>query len=258
MKPDAAKTPLIHSVKNGLRIIRLFTLDRPEIGITEISQALDLPKSTVHRLVLELQQEGYLDKCADSSRYKLGLSLLTLSGVIITHMEIIREAKPVLEELTRKLGEASHIAILEDMEIIYLHKIDPPQPVPLLSSIGRSNPAVRTSAGKCILAYQSKHLVRKIYENSIRAYSADGLPDWNRFLSELKAITDQGYAVAIDQLHIGATSIGAPVKDYTGQVIAAVSVVGPTDRIPADRIPLIAEAISKAAAVVSEKLGYYD
>lgn len=258
MKPDAAKTPLIHSVKNALRIIRLFTLERPEIGITEISQALSLPKSTVHRLVLELLQEGYLDKYTDTSRYKLGLSLLTLSGVIVTHMAIIKEAKPVLEELTRKLGEASHIAILEDTEIIYLHKIEPPRPVPLLSSIGRSNPAVRTSSGKCILAYQSKHLIHKIYEHGIRAYSADSLPDWNRFWDELKVIADQGYAVAVDQLHIGATSIGAPVKDYTGQVIAAVSVVGPAERMPADRIPLMAEAIIDAAAIVSEKLGYYD
>lgn len=252
-----ARDYLIHSVKKALQILRLFTPDRPEWGITEVSSSLGLSKSTTHRLMATLTNRGYLEKNLENDRYQLGLALLTLSGVLMTHHDIYRESIPLLNRLVEQLGEAAHIGILEDRDIVYLHKVESRHPVRLLSHIGKKNPAHCSSAGKAILAYQTEENILEFLQgNPLAPYGPNTITDADAFLKDLQLVCQNGYSLAVEELHAGVASLAVPVRDYTGEVTAALNIVGPTERMTNDVIPMCIDKLKQAAAELSKKLGY--
>lgn len=247
---------LLQSVNNGFRILRLFTAEKPEWRVTEIARVLDMDKSTVSRLVITLANEDFLEKSPDSSRYRLGFSLLTLSGIITTNLEIHREALPILKDLVNQLNETAHIAILEENDIVYLHKIECKQPVRLLSHIGKRNRAFCTSSGKVILAYSSENTVEKVIKAGFTEGGPNSVTDPQTFRRQLKEVRANEYSVCIDELHEGTVSLAAPIRDYTGSVVAAVSIVGPSMRIGPDRIQEFVDALKQSGSDISRRLGF--
>ncbi len=246
---------LLHSVKNAMKILRLFSADRPKLGITEISRQLELSKSTVHRLAATLAKEGFLEKTPNRNKYQLGLSLLGLSGVMTTNTEICREAVPILEKLVDHLGEAAHVSILEGNEIVYLHKVECKHPVRLLSHIGKRNPAYCTSSGKVLLAYQNEQTVDAILEMGLKPHGPRTITDKLALKQTLSQIRDQGFDIAIDELHEGAVSLAVPVRDFTREVVAAISVVGPKQRIKEEQLTRFVEYLKSAGEKLSARLG---
>lgn len=247
---------LLHSVKNAMRILRLFSMDELELGVTEIASRLGLSKSTAHRLISTLSKKGYLEKNEANNKYYLGLAILSLTGIITTHMEIHREALPILQDLVEHVGETAHIGVLEEEDVVYLHKVECKHPVRLLSHIGKRNPAFCSSAGKVILAYQSNEVIARVVHSDLYRYGPNTITDPGKLRQNLLEIKRTGYSVSIDELHEGVVSIAAPVRDYTGEVIAAISVVGPKQRMPCGQFPHFIQNITLAAQKLSLQLGF--
>jgi IclR family KDG regulon transcriptional repressor len=248
------KTQALQSVQNGLRILKLFTQERPVWGITEIANRVQLPKSSISRLVADLAEEGFLQK--EQNKYTLGFSLLSISGVITSHLEIHRESKDILKKLVEDLGETAHISVLEGNEITYVHKIECKDPVPLFTSIGRKNPLSCTSSGKILLAFQKDNAVARIIEEGLPIMGPNSITDPDQLKAQLLQIKKQGYSICINEWDGNSVSIAAPVRDYTGDVVAAVSVAGTNERIKENKINLFLESIMKAATNISNQLGY--
>jgi IclR family transcriptional regulator, KDG regulon repressor len=247
---------LLQSVKNAMQILRLFSVDQPELGVTQIAAKIGLSKSSAHRLISTLVKKGYLEKNEKNNRYRLGLSLLGLTGVIINHMEIHRESLPFLQDLVEQLEETVHINVLEGNDVVYLHKIECKHPVRLLSDIGKRNPAYCSSAGKVILAYQSKELIDHFLQSALLPYGPNTITDPEKLLENLMEVQSKGYSIAIDELHEGVVSIAVPVRDYTEEVIAAISVVGPKQRMPVHKFPDYVQILHLAGQKLSRQLGY--
>ncbi|MEH7418667.1 IclR family transcriptional regulator [Neobacillus drentensis] len=247
------KTSVLQSVQNGLQILKLFTMEKPVWGVTEMANALELSKSSVSRLVSDLAAESYLQK--EGNKYSLGFSILSISGVITSHLEIQRESKDILKKLVADLGESAHVAILEGIEITYVHKVECTNPVPLLSSIGKKNPVSCTSAGKVLLAFGKKNLVDSIIRQGLPRMGPNSQTDPEQLIDQLRQIKEQGYSICIDEMHDNVVSIAAPVRDYTGEVAAAVSVVGTRDRIHNHEIKRFIGRVMEAANEVSLRLG---
>ncbi|ALS25408.1 IclR family transcriptional regulator [Paenibacillus naphthalenovorans] len=254
MKALKKKDYTLNSVKNAARILRLFSLERPELGVTEISRLLGLNKSTAYHLMTFLTAEGLLEK-SPKSRYRLGLAFLRYSGIITTQMEIHRESLPFLERLAEELGESAFIGILEGTNVAYLQKVDVKHPHPL-SPVGNRNPVSCTGSGKAILAFQKEEIISGIAER-LQPYGPNSITDPERFKKHLKDIRSQGYALCIDEIYEGVSSIGVPVRDYTGEVVAAVSIAGPTERIRSCNIEHAVTTLKQAGLGISAKLGYY-
>ncbi|EKN67295.1 IclR family transcriptional regulator [Schinkia azotoformans] len=245
---------ILQSVQRGLQILKLFSPAKPVWGITDIATTLKLSKSTVSRITSDLVEEGYLEKTRN--KYRLGFSLLALSGVITSHLEIHKESSDTLKSLVHKLGETAHIAILEDLEITYLHKIECQNPVRLFTNIGKKNPPTCTGCGKILLAYQPETALRELIDRGLPMMGPKSITDPQKLMTELQNVRKNGYSLCIDEMQEGIISIGAAIRDYTNEVVAAVSIVGPKERgIGRDRLHYIAEVI-KAAEEISEKLGY--
>lgn len=247
----------LRTVKNAMRIIHLYSEDQHELGITEIARKLNLSKSTVHRLVQTLEEEGFLEKNTLSHRYRLGWKLLQLSGVVINQLSVFHEAVPIIETLSEKWGEAVHIGVLEGTKFVYLHKVESPYPTYLLSDIGKRMPASCTSGGKIILAYQPEKYLNFILKQKLPRCGPRSITCPNRFRRHLNEIKQKGYVVSQDELHKGVVSIAAPIRDYTEEVVAALVVAGPNERMTKKKISSITDDIVYYSKVISQLLGYY-
>lgn len=248
------RASILQSVQKGLRILHLFTREKPVWGTTEIAAALELNKSTVSRLISDLLAEGYLQK--EQNKYCLGYSLLYLSGVITSHLEIQRESKDIIKELVNHIGEAAHIAVLEGTGITYVHKAECQNPVELLSFIGRKNPVSCTSSGQVLLAFHKDNVIDYVIDAGLPRMGPNSVTDPEQFRSRLQQVKRQGYSICKDEMHENVVSIAAPIRDYTGEVVAAVSTAGTNQRINLDKIDPFKEAIIQAGKEISLQLGY--
>lgn len=247
---------LLGSVKNALRLLQAFTLDTPERKVTELASSLGLGKSTVCRLLSTLESEGFVMKDPESKRYKLGLSVLQLNTIVNSTLEINRESQPILERLTDETGETAHIAIRDGFSVVYINRTECPSPVEILSHIGRQNPMHCTSSGKVLLAYDRNGWVDRYLEKGLKSYTKKTVTDAKKLRETLKSVHENGYDVSNGEFIEGVTSISAPIRNYLGQVVYAVSVVGPTNRMKASESGIIYK-VKKAAHDISERIGYW-
>lgn len=246
----------LSSVKNALRILKSFTMDEPEKKISELSQELGLNKSTVSRTMTTLASEGFVYKDPESKKYRLGLSILSLSGVVNNHMDIYRESQPVLNKLVDTLGETAHISVLDQLEVVYLQKVDCTHPVRYLTHIGKRNPTYATSSGKVLLAYSDEDLVEEVIEKGLQQFTKNTITDPVKLKEKLQEVRKNGFAYSIEEILEGVNSIAAPIYDYKGKVIAALSVVGPKQRILPHRINSMAKLVKSSAQEISNRMGY--
>ncbi|HLR68292.1 MAG TPA: IclR family transcriptional regulator [Virgibacillus sp.] len=254
---DIQKQPkLLSSVKNALQVMNSFTIEYPERTVGELSVELGLAKSTVSRLLTTLASEGFVIKDPNTRKYRLGISILALSGIITSNFEITKEAAPVVNKLVNDLGETAHLTILDGTDTIYIHKEECTHAVRILTYLGKRNPAYCTSSGKVLLAYSSNAVVNQVIEKGFESFTKKTITNGKKLLSELEKIRRKGYAYSKDEILEGVTSIAAPVYDYTGEVVAAITVVGPEQRISNNKLPVYTKKLIDASKEASERLGY--
>jgi IclR family KDG regulon transcriptional repressor len=259
MKQLSKNQDLLSSVGNALRMLRSFSFEQPEMGVTELANFMGIGKSTAQRLINTLVSEGFLRKKPNSQRYRLGLSVLALSGIISSSEEIFEEALPSLRRLVANTGETGHIAVVDNLEVVYLLKVDSSHPVRFLTHVGKRNPLHATSTGKVILAYQKdEHLFESVIQARPKRFTPSTITDPNQLRNQLQMIRKMGYAYSVNELLEGVVSVAAPIFDYRGEVTAAVNIVGPIQRIEQMRIPYFAKKIIEAGKEISNKMGYYN
>ncbi|WP_071395181.1 IclR family transcriptional regulator [Bacillus tuaregi] len=246
----------LSSVKNALRILNSFTMDEPEKKISEISTSLGLNKSTVSRTMATLASEGFVFKDPEKKTYRLGFSILTLSGVINSNMDIYRESQPILHKLVETIGETAHISVFDNLEVIYIQKVECNHPVRYLTHVGKRNPPYCTSSGKVFMAFASDAVVNTIIENGLEKFTKHTITNPDELRAHLKEIRENGFAYSFEEFSEGVVTIAAPIYDYTGKVIASLSIVGPKQRINQHKIPVIAKKIIAASQEISRNMGY--
>ncbi|GCL73042.1 MULTISPECIES: IclR family transcriptional regulator [Paenibacillus] len=247
---------VLSSVKNALRILNSFSLDEPEKKVTDLAKSLGLGKSTVSRLLSTLASEGFVTKDHETQKYRLGLSILNLNTIVTSNLEVERESLPVLQKLVDDIQETCHIAVLDGTDVIYIKKVECKHPIQILTHIGRRNPAYCTSSGRVLLAYQDEQVVRRILGGELKAYTTKTNTDPETILNLIKKAREQGYTVSVEELREGVTSISAPIRDYTNQVVNTLTVIGPTHRMNPANLKGYIHKIISAANEISVRLGY--
>ncbi|WP_019121823.1 IclR family transcriptional regulator [Brevibacillus massiliensis] len=247
---------LLSSVKNALRILNSFSLDEPEKKVTDLAKSLGLGKSTVSRLLATLASEGFVTKDQETQKYRLGLSILNLNTILTSNLEIERESLGVLQKLVNDIQETSHIAVLDGTDVIYINKVECKHPVQILTHVGRRNPAYCTSSGRILLAHQSEQVIEQALSADLQAYTEKTNTDPESIRRILKTVKEQGYCVCVEELRVGVASISAPIRDYTGQVVNTVTVIGPIQRLNASTLTPYVNKIIGAANEISARLGY--
>ena len=214
------------SLKKALDILNCFTY-KSTWGVTELSEKLHLNKSNVYDIVTTLKAMDYLEQEDDTSRYKLGLQVFTLSKAMADSFAIIRIAMPYMQELANITNQRVYLAIPHKEEIVYLEATYPKESIDLMRSIlGERAPMYCTGLGKVILAnmpaeYQEKYTKRKLI-----AFTDRTITDRNKLLEELKTTKQRGYAVDNMEHEFGIKCVALPIFDKNGQIYAAMSISG--------------------------------
>lgn len=251
------KSSNLSSVENALKVLECFTIDVTEKRVTQIALELDLAKSTVSRLLKTLLNEGYVKKNPETQKYSLGNKILTLYSSLISNMEVVKEAKLILEQLARDTSESVQLAELEGSNVIYMEQIKSSYPIQIFAHIGRINPIHCTSSGKLLLAYQDIESIEKILNsNELVKYTSSTIMDTYILKKQLLDIRGLGYCFIENEFIDGIVSIAAPIRDYNKNVIAAVSLVGPIQRINGVKVQQYINKVVEAGKKISLKMGY--
>lgn len=256
MTTNVEGTNGLTSVRNSIRIMKSFSINQPSRRVTELAKELGLAKSTVSRLVTTLASEGFLEKDPETNEYRLGLGVLALSGILTHHLEIHKEAAPVLANVVATTKETAHIAILDGFDTVYIDKEAGVHQAKMKTYLGKRNPTHAVSSGKILLAFSSEEFIDEYIKNGLSSYASRTITDRDQLKNVLKRIREDGYALSYAELSDDIASIAAPIRDFTGRVVAAITVVGKGKEIMSGRMNQIIRVVKEAAKESSERLGY--
>jgi DNA-binding IclR family transcriptional regulator len=237
-------------------ILETFTRLGPELGVSDISRALDLKKATTHRLLASLRRRGIVEQDGRSRRYRLGLKLWELGQLATSQVDWLERIRPLLQQLTDRVGETTHLAVLNDGQVLYVDKVESTRSLRMPSQVGRRLPAHCTGVGKALIAFMPDDLVwALIARRGLPAFTRNTITDPAALAVELATIRSRGYSIDNEEIEEGLVCIGAPVRDHTSQVVAAVSIAGPSSRVRPELIEGHAQSVVEMAAAMSAALG---
>jgi len=255
------KPSKVQAIEKGCKILDLLSRGNGSYSIREISHTLKLPKSTVHRILHTLCNFGFVLQDPVSKDYFLGFRLVELGQAVLERIDFRKEAQPFLNDLADSVQETVHLAQLDDGKIVYLDKVEKirvPTALRMASRIGARNFAHSSALGKVLLAFAPENKRNKIFkQKGLPKLTENTITNLNQLQAHLTRIRSKGYAIDDEENEKGIRCVAAPVKDYTGEVIAAISISGPTVRMTMERIgrELTAHVVSTADKI-SQTLGY--
>jgi DNA-binding IclR family transcriptional regulator len=257
LSADKSKYP-VKSLIKALRILDALGESSDGRGITELGKELRIGKSTVHRLLATLKDEGYVMVDPLTSRYTLGAKIAKLEEQLAQQSPLLRAGVPIIQRLAQECNETANLAILEGGEVLYIAKEESKEPLRASGHVGRRLPAHSTALGKGLLAGLSDSEVRRLYRNTrkLRQSTPNTIDNLDRLLAELAGVRREGVAYDNEEMYPGLDCIAAPVRDFSGRVIAALSLSVPHHRMSSERRHALQEALLQATAELSAKLGF--
>ena len=250
------KRTRLSSVANSLRLIKAFSEDHYEIGISDLAKRLGLAKSTVHRLASTLLDQGMLEQNAGDGKYHLGLALFELGTLVRRKMDFTQEARPLLRSVLEKTGETVHLAILDHDSVLYLISMESRQALRMGSKVGTRAPVHATAAGKALLAFQPEEEIARVIARGLPPSTPNTVVDAKRLVRELALVRTRNYATDDEESEVGLRSIAAPIRNDSGGVIAAISIAGPVQRMTQKTLLGWTRELVGAAEAVSQRLGW--
>lgn len=248
---------LVQSVERSLSILEVLSEFENGLGITEISNKVDLHKSTVHRLLATLISKGYVKQNQENNNYILTMKLFELGNKKVEKMNILNVSRSYLQNLVNETNEVVHLVIREGHEIIYISKVESQNTIRMHSKIGSRKPAYCTAVGKAMLAYLDEAEVKKIWDNSkIEKITEHTVTDFQEFMKILKTIKQRGYAEEEQENEIGIRCVAATIFDYKGEVCGAISISGSILSYTESKKEKFSNLIMEYASKISRELGW--
>lgn len=247
-----------HMDKTFLKgLVLLETLARSErpCGVTELAKELELTKSNVHRLLQGLVYQGFARNVASTGRYELTMKLWELGSHVFGKLDVRHVADPFMKELAAATSETVHLSSLEGIEVLYLAKIDSPQPVRAYTTVGGRAPAQCVATGKAQLAWSDPATIESV-KIALAKYTSKSIVRSEQLENELDRVRVQGFAINIGEWREQVCGVAGPIRDGSGKVVAALGVSGPADRLKPRVMHNLAPAIIEACDRVSSLLGY--
>lgn len=249
----------VQSVERVLSILEYLAEEKRSCGITEIGNAVNLHKSTVHRLLKTLMNKGYIEKEIDSDKYLLGTKVLFLASAVLDRMDVRNIARAYIEKLSEKVNEVIHLSILDGDEAVYIDKVEGVRhgSVRMNSQIGKRVPLYCTAMGKILISkFNNEEIINMLKNKEMKKHTNNTITNINDFIKEIISVRKNGYAVDEMEYEEGIRCIAAPIYDRKGDITAAISVSGPVFYITEEKLPHIKKELLNTAKEISKQLGY--
>jgi DNA-binding IclR family transcriptional regulator len=248
--------PGTQSVIRALSLLKLFTADQPEWTLSQLVKKLKLNKTTTFRLLTALESEEMLARNPATDTFTLGPEMIVLGAKALRSNSLRVASRGELKSLAESVGETSSLEILAVPDVVIIDEILGDHLMGGVPSIGTRWTALATSTGKAIIAYLPEDQQEAILKIPVPKFTPKTVTSPEALRKDLAEVKKRGFAVADEAIELGFIAIGAPVRNYEGEVVAAISIGGPVLRLSAKRIPQVAGLVRQSAARISDLLGY--
>lgn len=246
----------VQSVDRAVRVLEILARSGGS-GVSEVAADLQVHKSTAFRLLAALEERGLVEQNSDRGKYQLGFGILRLASAIPVRLDLVRQARPVLDELATQLGETVNLAVIREHYAVNVAEAVGPAAIAAQTWMGQLTPLHATSSGKVLLAYLDENQRSAVLDASGLPRLTDGtITSRNALAEQLEKARADGYATTVEEYEVGLNAVAVPVRDHTGGVVAAVSASGPAFRLVPDRIQELAVALKAGGSRISGRMGY--
>jgi len=246
MAKKAKSDYLIQSVSRALDLLEAFTAREGDLGVTELARKLKLHKNNVFRLLATLETRGYVEQDKATERYRLAAKVYEVAAVYLHHLDVRRQARPLLEGLALKSRETAYLGLLERNYAVYVDMAESEQPVRVAPRLGRRFPARSAASGKVLLA-----LLPREQQESVLGPEAPPM-----LIEALARVAAEGYAIDDEECDVGVRSVAAAVKGPTRRATGAIEVSAPAMRISRERMESeVAPLLVSAARELEARFG---
>lgn len=245
----------VRSVERVAALLELLSQRKSPMRMIEIAQALDLPKSTTHGLLQTLQAKELVVRDANQ-RYRLSLRLFSLAATALELVDLPELARPAMEELSASTGGTCNLAVLDGHDVLYIEKVENRDSlVRLVTHVGTRIPAHVTALGKVLVgALPEPEREEWLKDHVFERMTPHTLADADSFRKDILEQASRGYAVDNQGLHPAITGFAAPIRDHTGNIVAAMSLTYLTSTMSAVEKRALGKQVVTAAETVSEAL----
>jgi IclR family acetate operon transcriptional repressor len=247
----------LQSVNRAFRALELIA-ESGSLGVTELGRRLGVHKATASRLVAALADRGMVERDPTSEKYRLGFGLIRLAGAAMASMDLVRVARPVLEELAERTRETVNLGVLSGNVVVYIDQVTGTRSIVAVSWVGRRTPLHATSNGKVLLAGLEPEELDRVLQGPLERCTASTIADPKKLRLQLEEIRVRGYASTVEELEEGLNAVAAPIRRADGRVVAALSVSGPAFRMRPVELPRLGHVTAESASAVSRRLGYVE
>lgn len=245
----------IRAVSRALDVLLCFSRESPELTLTEISERVQLHKSTVHRLLATLEDVRFLEHDSATAKYRLGLRLVELASLVLEHVDLRRQAWPHLVRLAQEQRETVDLGVLDGTDIVYLDVIDSPQRVKLAVAPGQRLPTCCTASGKAMLAFLSEEQVRQILAQGMPKYTNHTIASLEDLLADLRVARERGFAISQEEYEEEVHAVAAPILSVRQEPLAVVALAGPAFRLAPERMMELGPRVRQCANDIAQELG---
>jgi IclR family acetate operon transcriptional repressor len=245
----------LQSVTRALRSLELIA-DAGELGVSELGRRLGVHKATASRLAATLAERGLIERDPDTERYRLGFGLIRLAGAAMAGLDLVRTARPLMEDLADRTRETVNLGVLSGEDVIYVDQATGARSIVSVSWVGRRTPLHCTAAGKVLLAFASPSERERLLSKPLTAETPRTIVDLPALLAQLEGVRTRGYAQTQEELEDGLNAVAAPVRQADGHTVAALSVSGPAFRVRPIDLPRLGRLTVDSAIATSRRLGF--
>jgi len=225
------------------------------VGLSELSALIGMPKSSTHRYMATLQSVGLAERNG-VDRFRLGTRVIELAGSFLANSDLRSESQATLDELADMTGETIHLAVPSGTGVVYIAKIESKHTLGMSSHIGARLPMHCTALGKAILAFSAPERLQAVLAERPEARTAHTITSPEALRAELVTVRSQGFALDNEENEVGICCVGAPIIDYTGNAIAAISISGPRERMNRERAIQLGPLLWESTQRVSRRRGF--
>ncbi|MBT9177325.1 MAG: HTH-type transcriptional regulator KipR [Firmicutes bacterium] len=247
---------IANTFDKGLKILELFTLEKPRLTLRDVAERSGLTKPTALRMLNTLEANGYLMRDR-SKAYCLGLRFLELANAVTERLDIRHAALEHMDELLLKVDQAVNLVIREGLQGVYIEKRETSHPVRVYTRIGRRAPLYAGACPRALIAFlPDKELQELLPQFTFAPHTASTPKNIEDLQARIKRERALGYCFSQGELYEGTAAIAMPVRDHSRKVVGSVSLAGPSASFNEEKLDYMIKHLSRCAEDISREMGY--
>jgi IclR family transcriptional regulator, KDG regulon repressor len=255
-RADGGVRTTTRSVGHTLDALELLASSDTPLGVSEVAERLSLSRPGAHRLLATLLDRGYAEQDETTTKYALGLRAFGLATLAASRRDLRGRAERHLRALNEATGETVHLAVYDDGHVVYLDRLESRQPVGPISRIGARAPAHCVATGRAIIAYLPAGEIEALLAREIERFTDATPVTREEIMDDIEATRRRGWALNTGSWRADVGGVAAPLRDYSGRVVASLGCCVPSSRLTRETTPALAERTLAAAAATSAELGF--